>query len=331
MVVISTNNGSINNSNIGPTGHLLSLNSGISGLTGLTSNLNNNISPISQLNTIMNIPEPEISKLELSNNFANVKECLAENQNYMEKMFTCVNQELALIRIRIPIQFEKDMLPIDLEKLDLIYNCFIKPFIDCEIYRLGGMRLVIDLTNMLNLQIENVTNPKTKLVLYIFRDLIQVLINARNKFIDNISLEKELKFINSKYEECKHLVAKLEQKVKLLLDSDSSYVIGVMSGSLNISIWKPPPMIYIQAKFNIDYAWYIYLFKTTKIDVDKYESTIAYVRSFGTPKKAYDELIRLLDQMNKSFNEDIEEKLKKENKEVMEVEEVEQVEEVEKD
>ena len=328
MVIISNNNGFKNNSNVGITGHILSINSGVSGLTGISSNINNNSSSISQINSVMNEPQLEVIKQEVNENILKMKECLNQNQNYMETMFSSVNQELS--SIKTIMEYEQDMLPIKEDKLELIYNCFIKPFIDCEIYRMAGMATVIDITRLLNVHIKDVTNPKIKLVLLIFRDLIQVLVNSRNKFMDNISLEKELNFINSKYQDCKHLVAKLEQKIKLLLNTDSSYVSGVLAGKLDITIWKPPPLIYIQAKFNIDYAWYIYLFKTTKIDVDKYESTIAYVRSFGTQKKAYDELIRLLDKMNKSFNEDIEKKLEDENNKVEKVEEVEEVEEVEK-
>ena len=52
----------------------------------------------------------------------------------------------------------------------------------------------------------------------------------------------------------------------------------------------------MQARFDIDRAWYLYLYGNCLIDPEKYQSTILYVRSFGTLQNAYCKLIELLDE-----------------------------------
>jgi hypothetical protein len=52
-------------------------------------------------------------------------------------------------------------------------------------------------------------------------------------------------------------------------------------------------------------AWYQFLYNTDKVDLDKFQATIAYVRSFGTREKAEKELFRLLDEKFKSLDDDL--------------------------
>lgn len=200
------------------------------------------------------------------------------------------------------------ILPIKESELDEIYNSFIMPFIACEFYKIGTMSQVVNLDKVIKCLIEGVKSAKTKLVLIILKDLLPAILNTRNVFIDNLRLRKETNELQIKYEKAKELIIQLENKIKRLEDTDPSALPTIIGGNLQFETWKPPNFLYIQAKFNLELAWYQFLYNTTKIDTDKYGATVAYIASYDSRENAYNTLINLLDQKFKALEDEIENK-----------------------
>ena len=239
----------------------------------------------------------------LEDRYYSIKTCISESDTKTE-------EKLCLILMRIQsleqITIGGGVLPIPIEQLTEIYDCFIKPFVDCEFYRMGNILKVIEVNKMLCALLENPDiNEKTKLVINMLKDVMTAVVNARNNFINQIRLEKQMKQLQQKYSKCSYMVATLEMKIRDLLE-DQEYSIGQLRGKVNIKLWKPTPFIYSQARFDIDRAWYEYLYETKKLDPDKYSATISYVRSFGNRQAAYDELIRLLNERYATLEDDLE-------------------------
>jgi hypothetical protein len=242
------------------------------------------------------------SKVECE--FDQVKECLVASDLKMANMFSMVNCEFDKLKLQIAMKYEDGMLPISEDDLNIIYDCFIVPYIQCEIYRMGSIKKLIDINTILNGLIQTTTSPKTKLVLVMLKDMLCVLNNARNEHMKFVSVENQLKHLREKYYKCNNLVAQLEKKIEQM-NSDNNNASGCLPGKVEITLWKPPRFAYIQAKFNLDMAWYQFLYNTDKVDLDKFQATIAYVRSFGTREKAEKELFRLLDEKFKSLDDDL--------------------------
>ena len=249
------------------------------------------------------------SKVECE--FDQVKECLVASDLKMANMFSMVNCEFDKLKLQIAMKYEDGMLPITEDDLNVIYECFILPYIQCEIYRMGTIKQLIDLNIILNGLIKTTTSPKTKLVLVMFKDMLCVLNNARNEHVKVIAIENQLKLLRTKYNQCHELVDTLKQKIEDIRNDNKGNILACFSGKLSVNLWKPPRFEYFQAKFNLDMAWYKFLYNTDKVDLDKYQATVAYVRSFGTKEKAMQELYALLDEKFKTFEDDLENGIKK--------------------
>ena len=341
MVIISSLN-SQNYSGVSTPGHIIGVGSGLLGVTGVTSSsaVSTNIPNQSAPSTITSMNSLNAGGYS-TEDFDKIKECIAQtdtnvqrmyahvenefallNQAFesselkMDTMFSSVNTELDKIRLKIEMKFEDGMLPLEEDELNIIYECFILPYIQCEIYRMGTIKQIIDLNVIINGLIQTTQNPKTKLILNIFKDMLKVFSNIRNDYMKTVQLNNQLELLQIKYHKCNELVMTLETKLKKLTGELVPQVSGILSGTLSFVVWKPPPLIYVEAKFNLDLAWYKYLYNTPKIDPDKYQATIAYVRFFGTKEKAYAELIRLLDEKYKTFEDDFKEAYKNKVEEV---------------
>lgn len=195
--------------------------------------------------------------------------------------------------------------PIEEADLNTIYEKFIQPYLECEIYKMGSIMDVITLNKVIKEQIDACTSDKTRYLLNIIKDIMTVLVNARNQYFDLNLCKKNLLGLQKKYGDCTDLVYELQHKIKKLEGNPD--LTSLFKGELKIVIKQPKNLIYAQAKLDLDYAWYQYLHNTKKIDPEVFASTIAYVRSFGTFEKAYNKLIELLDDHFKDVVTEIEE------------------------
>ena len=196
------------------------------------------------------------------------------------------------------------LLPIKESDINDIYVEFIAPFLACDFYRIGSMNEAVNIDKTIKCLIKSVTSAKTRLVLIILRDLLPGILNARNIFIDNIRLKKQVENIQEKYKKAKELIIILQNKVAELEGTSQSYLPGLIGGNLQLKTWTPPNFLYIQAKFNLEMAWYQYLYNTTKLDTDKYSAVESYIRSFKNRDSAYELLVKLLDERFKKLEEE---------------------------
>ena len=214
-----------------------------------------------------------------------------------------LNKNINSLNVKCPV-VETFTFPIDDDELVCIYEKFIKPYIECEVYKMGSILDIIRINKIIDPQIENATNPKIKYILQILRHILTVLLNAQRDFINVERYKKEINVIREKYNKCQNEVYKLIRELDLLKGNEK--LSFALSGGITLKTRKIKPLIYIQAKLDIDRAWYIYLHGDCKLDPDLYSSTITYVRSFGTRENAYNTLIELLDEKYTTFSEDIE-------------------------
>ena len=236
------------------------------------------------------------------------------------------NEELVLCIEELKKGNNGTFIPIEEDDLNFIYDNLIKPYIDCEYHLMAGIIDVIRINNILSNLIKNTNNSKNKIILNIFKDIMTVLINARNDKTSIDVINTNLSFIKTKYKECTKEVIKLKKKLEFLT-KDKPYAFGVFDGEISIKVKKLKPTIYMQARFDIDRAWYLYLYGNCLIDPEKYQSTILYVRSFGTLQNAYCKLIELLDEKYNTFEDDLtNEKDKIESQEIEEIEESREIE-----
>lgn len=204
------------------------------------------------------------------------------------------------------LESTQGFVPISETDLTDIYDNFVKPYIECEIYEIGSIVDVIRINKIINEQIAIAKTPKSKLMLEILRDIMTVVVNARNDKVGLIQYKNQISLLDSKYKECNIEVIRLRQRIEDLLSDKTHNQTGVFEGKLGITVRKFKPTIYMQARIDLDRAWYYYLYPGCIEEPDKYQSTIAYVRSFGTFKNAYDTLINLLDEKYASYSDDLE-------------------------
>lgn len=227
-----------------------------------------------------------------------LKEILPQTQFVLSP--SSVDQLIKEIRV-----YSECYLPIEESDLNEIYDNFVKPYVECEIYEIGSIVDVIRLNQILDEQIEAVDSERTKLILKILRDIMTVIVNARNDKISIVQYTNQISTLEEKYRTCNIEVIRLRRQVEALLN-DEEVTYGVFKGNISVKTKNIKPFIYLQARIDIDRAWYQYLYPGCQIEPKKYQSTIAYVRSFGTLNNAYQTLVSLLDKKFVSYDDDLE-------------------------
>ena len=232
--------------------------------------------------------------------FNEVKPCIEKNLQKNNEILDIVTE------IR---EFQSNnvggVLSINNDTLNQIYDLFIKPYLDCEIYDIGTIMDVIRLNKIIDEQIAIVENNKEKIVLKILRDVLTVIVNARNDKLSIIQYKSQISTLEEKYRKSNIMVINLRRRLEAVLDK-KEYALLSLEGSFGMKVKNLKPFIYMQARMDIDRAWYHYLYPDCQLDPKKYQSTIAYVRSFGTLQNAYNTLINLLDKKFATYDDDIE-------------------------
>ena len=194
---------------------------------------------------------------------------------------------------------DTSLIPIEL--LETLYTDFIKAYKDCGPYYIGNIHQMTEIYQAVQEVIDK-QGDNVDVRLYIYRDILDVLVNARDVYTDRIRTDREICVIRQKYNEMK---IRLDEVLNELAICNGDAV-SKFCGSLAIKIKKPKPLIYAQAILNIHMAWYIFL-HGTPITPREYAATVAYVESLGGKQAAYDKLIQLLDERYKDDNEEFEE------------------------
>ena len=86
-----------------------------------------------------------------------------------------------------------------------------------------------------------------------------VIINARNDKITINQKKNQISLLDAKYKECNIEVIKLRNRIEFLV-TGQKFRGNVLEGSISMKLKKFKPMIYFQARIDIDQAWYAYLY-----------------------------------------------------------------------
>jgi hypothetical protein len=185
-------------------------------------------------------------------------------------------------------------------EIENIYENFIDPYNNIGPYKLPGFPEFQRLIILIDSEIENIgAKPDYKLKL--FRGILDALIRGRSMYFYDLQLEGEVCNLRKKLCELEGLVQKYSTELALCQGNESGFA---MAGSVGIRLKKPKNLIYAQALLNINMAWYIYLYNTKKIEYDKYQGVIEFIKEKGK-KLAYDELIVILDEKYKDIEDDM--------------------------
>lgn len=189
------------------------------------------------------------------------------------------------------------------DDVDSLYNNFISPYLNCDLGGIGNILEIIRLRDLINYEIDKAKLEKTKTLLKIMKDILTVIINAKNDKYELDIFKKRVNYYKELYLESLKKITLLETQIKVLNGDKSDFGVKI-KGTTNITLTKFKPLIYFTALFNCERAWYLYMYEDCKnIDPDKYKETINYITTkFSCKKDAYDELIKLLDEKYK--NED---------------------------
>lgn len=182
-------------------------------------------------------------------------------------------------------------------EIEKIYNEYVNPYLIIGPYNLPPFCEFQRLINIINTQLDIVNNkPTYKLNLY--KGILDVLIRGRSIYFYDLQLENENKILRTKICELEQLVTQYSNELALCNSSPTGTF--TLPGTTGMSLNKPKNLIYAQALLNINLAWYIYLYNTTKIEYNKYQGVIEYIKEKGN-KNAYNELIKLLDEKFKDI------------------------------
>lgn len=189
------------------------------------------------------------------------------------------------------------------QQLDMIYDNFIKPYNEDGPQMLPATVIFNAIYNYVSDKIQDGNESNT--LLKMIRDTLSILLDGRNRYIDNIRCDNELSFIKDKYLESLVIINDLRKELMSGTDIILSSTILQLEGSINLEINQPPPIIYAQATLDLNMAWYIYLYSTNSINNNEFCATINYVNSLGTHEEAYNMLVRLLDEKFATIYDDI--------------------------
>lgn len=188
------------------------------------------------------------------------------------------------------------------EDLNLLYNNFIKPYVNQGPFYMGSASVLNDIYTRIYIIIESSFDNKNNQILLMFRDVLTILVQSRDIYFDNIKLQNEINVLRVKYQISENKIIELTHK---LLECEHSHEDGstknlAFTGTLGIKVNQPKNLIYAQAILNINLAWYYYLHMKKVIDPKIYMATVQYVKMMGS--NAYNNLITLLDEKYKSID-----------------------------
>jgi hypothetical protein len=182
-----------------------------------------------------------------------------------------------------------------------IYEQFIDPYLNAGPYKLPPFTEFQRLMGLINIELENIgTTPDYKLKL--FKGILDVLVRGRSMYFYDLQLETKVVNLNNKLSELEKLVQKYATELAVCQGNNSGGF--AMVGCVGIRIKKPKNLIYAQALLNINLAWYIYLYNTKKIEYDKYQGVLEYIKEKGKTA-AYNELIEIFDEKYKDIEDDM--------------------------
>ena len=178
-----------------------------------------------------------------------------------------------------------------------IYYEFISPYLTIAPYKLPPYSEFQRLIELIDKELID-TTIENDYKLRLYRGLLDVLTNGRNRYFSEIQFETENKMLRNKICNLEELVMKYSKELASYHGIEDGFY---LAGSFGIRLRKPKNLIYAQAILDINLAWYMYLYNTKKIDYDKYNGVVEFVKEKGD--SAYNELIQILDEKFKDIED----------------------------
>lgn len=197
----------------------------------------------------------------------------------------------------VPASFYTTAASIPFVDLNTLYNSYAEPFINQGPFYMGSISVLNTIYTDVNTLIESSTANQNNLILLLFRDMLTILVKARDIYFDNIRFHREICVLRNKYRISEEKILDLTQKLLALEANGVAKDDMTLEGSLGIKLHKPKNLIYAQAVLNINLAWYYYLHMQKVVDPKLYMATVQYVKMMGP--NAYANLIVLLDERYK--------------------------------
>ena len=184
----------------------------------------------------------------------------------------------------------------DEEQFSIVYNQFIRPFIEQGPTHIGSMELYNTTTHYFKQIIE--TTPDVNSVYYMALNALAAIFEARNIYIKTLQQQTEINNISGRYDQALTKIHKLAQKIKDL----TGEIDGAFGGSIGLVVTPPKPTIYALAILNPTHAWYIYINGNGTIDSQLFIAVEQYVKSLDNPTA---ELHKLLDEKFRTLTKDL--------------------------
>ena len=179
--------------------------------------------------------------------------------------------------------------PLPAQYLDYLYYDFILQYLNISPLDIGTVQQYNEIINYIDNVLNSVdVSNYNQIVLKVYRGALECLFKARRDYVDLTAINNEIQFIKKKYDKLNLLNMNILDDLKLFAGNN-----GIAYSSTN----HMKPAIYMQALFDINLAWYQYIYKTSVINYDLLVPVKKYVQSFGTKKNAYNTLI---DALNKT-------------------------------
>ena len=183
--------------------------------------------------------------------------------------------------------------------IETLYSDVIHSYNEEGPYSLPPIETITELYTAFNDIIESTSGCiDTRLLIY--RDILQMTSGVKDTEIKKTIAENRVEKLLADNSILQEKVRDLKDALDLCEQTGDA--LG-FAGQIMIAMIKPKPMIYVQAIFNLNLAWYYYLHGTV-MKPKEYAATVEYVDSLGTKQEAYDQLIVLLDEKYRDEEEE---------------------------
>ena len=192
-----------------------------------------------------------------------------------------------------------DLSHLSKDDLNDLYKNYIEPSVEKNPLFMGSPAGLVELAGTYyNLYLEE-KNDFVKCILQILSEITNVLACSKTYYFDKSIIQGQYDDIKQKYELQITEIATLKERINVLENGESRATTGLIGTSKHSLVMLKNP-IYLMAKFNLERAWYYYIYKketSDKVDLKLLAQIRDYLRkTYENKNLAYKKLVELLDE-----------------------------------
>lgn len=185
------------------------------------------------------------------------------------------------------------------DDLDNLYKNYIEPSVEKNPLFMDSPAGLVELAGTYyNLYLQE-KNDFVKCILQILAEITNVLACSKTYYFDKSIIQGQYDDIKQKYDLQITEIANLKQKINILENGEPRATTGLIGTSKHSLVMLKNP-IYLMARFNLERAWYYYIYKketSDKVDLKLLAQVRDYLRkTYENKNLAYKKLIELLDE-----------------------------------